>query len=256
MLKNKIIKTLAFTLATISIFSVGGNVYANGISDLNKNASVSEMYFEKGAGDWVPFSAGGKSYKGLIGAYNNSSGYAYAKQITQTNGWGSVGSGRLGAHANLYRESDGAIVRTADWKYNTQTLSKFENSTSSYSSKGHYYGQGTSKVYTGSQYVTKWCGRSTNTTVKDINTLNINEEEKEIRINLYTNKNMIKAVGENEVEGYISLNDLYDEENQPQTPEEAIAFMQVRAKSVNPYRIISLYDIDGVTEIGEYRIDF
>ena len=50
--------------------------------------------------------------------------------------------------------------------------------------------------------------------------------------------------------------DLYDEENQPKTLEEAETFLMQRAKSNEQYRMIPLYDTDGETVIGEYRIDF
>jgi hypothetical protein len=72
----------------------------------------------------------------------------------------------------------------------------------------------------------------------------------------YESKNMIKAVGENNVEGYIFLDDLYNTENQPQNPQEAIAYMNMREKSAKQYRTISLYDSDKITKIGEYKIDF
>ena len=64
---------------------------------------------------------------------------------------------------------------------------------------------------------------------------------------------LIEAVGLNNIEGYVRKVDLYDEENQPNNPEEAIAYMKKREKE-GP-RIIPVYKKDGKTVIGEYRID-
>lgn len=254
MVKNKITKTIAFTLASIAIMSMGDSSFANESNVIYDKFNIVANELLKGAGNAIKFLVDGKYYVGQVVSTTNSSNAAYGYQTTKTDGWGSVGSGRLGAHCNLYRDSDGAVVRTADWKYNTATASTLKNTTSTYSGKtGYYHAQGTSKVYTGTGYVTKWCGSSTVTQIKG---LNISNEEKQTRINLYTDKNMIKAVGENNVEGYVSLNDLYDNENQPKTPEQAVTFMNKRAKSFTQYRMIPLYGADGVTEIGMYRIDF
>jgi hypothetical protein len=64
---------------------------------------------------------------------------------------------------------------------------------------------------------------------------------------------LMAVVGLNDVEGYVSKVDLYDEENQPNNPEEAIAYMKKREKE-GP-RIIPVYEKDGKTVIGEFKID-
>lgn len=64
---------------------------------------------------------------------------------------------------------------------------------------------------------------------------------------------LMAVVGLNDVEGYVRKVDLYDEKNQPNNPEEAIAYMKKREKE-GP-RIIPVYEKDGKTVIGEYRID-
>ena len=64
---------------------------------------------------------------------------------------------------------------------------------------------------------------------------------------------LMAVVGVNDVEGYVKKVDLYDEENQPNNPEEAIAYMEKREKE-GP-RLIPVYEKDGRTVIGEYRID-
>ena len=61
---------------------------------------------------------------------------------------------------------------------------------------------------------------------------------------------LIAVIGLNNVEGYVRKVDLYDEENQPNNPEEAIAYMKKREKD-GP-RIIPVYEKDGKTVIDEY----
>lgn len=64
---------------------------------------------------------------------------------------------------------------------------------------------------------------------------------------------LIAVIGLNNVEGYVRKVDLYDEENQPNNPEEAIAYMKKREKD-GP-RIIPVYEKDGKTVIDEFRVD-
>lgn len=69
----------------------------------------------------------------------------------------------------------------------------------------------------------------------------------------YEEPDLMAVIGVNDVEGYVKKVDLYDEENQPNNPEEAIAYMEKREKE-GP-RLIPVYEKDGKTVIGEYRID-
>lgn len=69
----------------------------------------------------------------------------------------------------------------------------------------------------------------------------------------YEEPDLMAVIGRNDVEGYVKKVDLYDEENQPNNPEEAIAYMEKREKE-GP-RLIPIYEKDGKTVIGEYRID-
>lgn len=69
----------------------------------------------------------------------------------------------------------------------------------------------------------------------------------------YEEPDLMAVIGVNDVEGYVKKVDLYDEENQPNNPEEAIAYMEKREKE-GP-RLIPVYEKDGKTVMGEYRID-
>ena len=64
---------------------------------------------------------------------------------------------------------------------------------------------------------------------------------------------LMAVIGLDDVEGYVKRVDLYDEANQPNNPEEAIAYMKKREKE-GP-RIIPVYKEDGKTVIGKFKID-
>ena len=64
---------------------------------------------------------------------------------------------------------------------------------------------------------------------------------------------LIEVVGENNINGYVKKSDLYDTINQPNNPEEAIAYMKKREQ--NGPRKIPIYEKDGKTKIGEYKMD-
>lgn len=69
---------------------------------------------------------------------------------------------------------------------------------------------------------------------------------------------LIAAVGENGIEGYIKSEDLLDEGDFVQTPEEAIEYSKKAAalKEDEVYREIPLYKSDGETIIGKFRVDY
>ncbi|MGL5378381.1 hypothetical protein [Clostridium sp.] len=64
---------------------------------------------------------------------------------------------------------------------------------------------------------------------------------------------LIAAQGKDEIEGYVKKKDLYDEENQPNTPKEAVQYSL--KKKMKGDRFIPLYDKDGVTIIGSYQVN-
>ena len=62
---------------------------------------------------------------------------------------------------------------------------------------------------------------------------------------------LILATGVDGTDGYIKLKDL--NKDQPNNPEEAVAYME-KIKNSAP-KNIPLYDVDGKTVIGEFKID-
>ena len=91
---------------------------------------------------------------------------------------------------------------------------------------------------------------------KDINSVETYIDES-IEDEITENK-LISAVGENKIEGYVYTYDLYEMSSQPSTPDEAVEYIKEKEKNErNPFykKSIPLYDEDGVTVVGEYRID-
>ena len=91
---------------------------------------------------------------------------------------------------------------------------------------------------------------------KDINSVETYIDES-IEEEITENK-LISAVGEHKIEGYVYTYDLYEMSSQPSTPDEAVEYIKEKEKNErNPFykKSIPLYDEDGVTVIGEYRID-
>lgn len=64
---------------------------------------------------------------------------------------------------------------------------------------------------------------------------------------------LMAVVGLNDVDGYVRKVDLYDKSFNPNTPEEFLAYVEERDRK-GP-RVIPVYEKDGKTVIGEYRID-
>lgn len=162
-----------------------------------------------------------------------------------------VAANQIGAHCNLYNAATGKVVKTADWKYNSSSTSSLKNTTPQINQAGKYFTRGTTRAWDGNAYYTTSAYESPKLTAKSMN-LEISEKELEERQYLYENKNMIAAVGINDIDGYVSIDDLMGET--PKSNEEVKVLMASRKN--RSFRTIPLYDTDGETIIGSYRIDF
>lgn len=68
---------------------------------------------------------------------------------------------------------------------------------------------------------------------------------------------LISVEMENGETGYVYRDEFYDNENQPNNPEEAVAYMEMVEKNVKKYgyyKLIPVYEEDGKTEIGSFKI--
>ena len=68
---------------------------------------------------------------------------------------------------------------------------------------------------------------------------------------------LISVEMENGKTGYVYRNEFYDNANQPNNPEEAMAYMEMVEKNVKEYgyyKLIPVYEEDGKTEIGSFKI--
>lgn len=69
---------------------------------------------------------------------------------------------------------------------------------------------------------------------------------------------LISVEMENGKTGYVYRDEFYDNANQPNNPEEAMAYMEKVEKNIKKYgyyRAIPVYEEDGKTEIGSFKID-
>lgn len=100
--------------------------------------------------------------------------------------------------------------------------------------------------------------------VNDENVYEIKENENgqtygsELSATEYDNgPDLISVEMENGKAGYVYRDEFYDNANQPNNPEEAMAYMEMVEKNVKEYgyyKLIPVYEEDGKTEIGSFKI--
>jgi len=259
---------MTLSIATVSLLSIPSfaEFDIRGVNLMTESITVEP----RGQSGLSTFTVAGKSYSNYTSVNSTLISGAYGSTTIKSNS-GSVGEGCLYAHANLYDKA-GNVIKTADWRHNSSSTTSFTNKTANGMKKGTFYTKGTTKVYNGNGYTTQSANRSPDLTISSVGGTgrsispeespdiilknvggNISSEELNERMHLYETKAMISAIGLNNTHGYVSLNDLYDTQNEPKTLEEAI--MYGKAKAIEEYRLIPLYDNDGETVIGQYKID-
>ena len=252
MIKKKSTKIIFTSLSALMILS--GSSYSFAANNLDNNSNyLNQNQRAHVNGPTSKKSVYGKTYQNYTSAGTGSAarriyGSCMIKSLS-----GQVPSGYMGTHVNLYNSNTGRVVSTADWYYNSSPLVGFSRLTDYYSSSGSYYTKATNHLYNAGSYTPFSAVPSPRVTASSFK-LNISEKELTEREDLYESKNMIAAVGMNNVEGYISIDDLYGDI--PQNPDEALAMQRKRQKSDLQYRLIPLYDTDGETIIGDYKIDY
>lgn len=249
-MKHKIYKkSLAMLLVSVGVLSNSGAIHANENSNLNISKLDKSVINERVSSPSGSSSATvyGTLYKWKTVIDVTSS---VAKGYTQVDASKTVPAGYMGAHANLYDKASGKVVATSEWGTNPVAAIGYANTTYTTSKVGTYFVRGTVKLYTGNGYEVLGAKQSPELSIRSLN-IKISDEELKERQQLYDTKNMIAAIGVNDVEGYVSLDDLYNTKNQPETPEEFIEMQ----RNYKEFRMVPLYSTDGETIIGEYRID-
>lgn len=253
MTKIKKYKTTAFIIASLILFS--NNTYATERSNtINNEINSIQTKDSSASGAKSKKTHDGKTYENQATAgYVSNQKRAYGSNLIRSLS-GAVPSGYMGSHVNLYNNSD-RVVSTSDWYYNNGSMVGFSRMANYTTTSGSYYTKSTNHLYTRAtgKYVPFSAIPSPKVSAAKRN-IDIPKEELEERQQLYENKNMIAAVGLNNVEGYIKIDDLYGEI--PNNPEDAIRLQNKRSKSFSQYRLIPLYKNDSKTIIGQYKIDF
>lgn len=180
-----------------------------------------------------------------------------------------VPTGYMGVHCNLYNASTDKVVKTSDWTTNNSPAAGYSTN-ATIDRVGRYYTKGTTKAYNGNGYTVYGAYQSpelstgsrhvklTRDTVRGYFNINKNGQTYGTYItdeigNLIQEPDLMEAVGENNIEGYVKRIDLYDEQNTPNTPEEFITMQKLNTN--NKIRVIPLYEKDGETIIDEYHIE-
>lgn len=191
----------------------------------------------------------------------NTGTYVTAETLVVCND-GNVPTGYMGAQARLYN-SDGLLKLSSSWVYNDRELAGFNVLTKNYTTAGDYYSCGQVRLYNGDGYNTYTTYKSPIVTLgstkssllksKGISNYKyqINEYGETYGSAIYAEilgkePDLIAAIGIDGTYGYVRSSDLTPPA--PRTPEEAVAQNNVGDK------LIPLYDKDGRTVIGQFRI--
>lgn len=273
MKKRKNIYRIMSTLMVSGILLTNNVVsFADTFKDIN-NLNVSANIEEKSSARAT--SSSGKRYFNVYGvSYHNyteiitvGSNRATGRTTVMANK--TVPAGYMGVHCNLYDASTNKVVKTADWTTNSSSAVGYSTN-ATIDKVGRYYTKGTTKVYNGNGYDIYGANQSpelstgarfvklTRDTVRGYFNINENGDTYGTYIsdkngNILQEPDLMEAIGEGGIDGYIKKSDVYDEENEPNTPKEFVSKQKLnRNKQV---RIIPLYEKDGKTIIGEYHIN-
>lgn len=172
-----------------------------------------------------------------------------------------VPTGYIGCKAKLY-DSTGAFMDQTGWDYNPGNNDASYLNSDTYEETAHnryFYSQGQAKLYDGFNYVTYTSNKTANfapgrsatpSKLEDIQ-IQRNENGEIYGSELFLSEigvqpDLIRSVGTDGTIGYIRAEDLDDGVH---TPADAIIAMQNRQS-----RLIPLYESDGTTVIGSFKI--
>ncbi|MCR4430337.1 MAG: hypothetical protein NUV45_04870 [Tepidanaerobacteraceae bacterium] len=203
----------------------------------------------------------GYTYKYRADAYTDGT-YVAGGTTVSCNG-GNVPTGYMGIKARLYN-SDGDLKVSSRWVYNDEELAGFNVWTDEYTTSGDYYSWGQVKLYNGDGYNTYTTYKSPIVTLgsskfslkkpREIPNYRyqVNEYGETYGSDAYADiigeePDLVAATGIDGTHGYVRSSDL-DPFPSPRTPEEAVAQNNLGD------RLIPLYDKDGRTIIGQFRI--
>lgn len=195
----------------------------------------------------------GRDYK-FYATAGNTSGYPWASTHLQCDS-GSVPVGHMGVLAGLYN-SNGTLVKQSGWYYNANVqfgIGVYTQGTGS----GHFYSFGKVAIYNGNGYNTYDTTKSPNIAATSFASFkNISEYKVNVNGETYGSglneiiygelPDLIEAYGTNGALGYVRCEDLQLEPTG--TPKEVLK------QQNNRIRIIPLYDVDGKTTIGTFKI--
>lgn len=248
MKSKKSAKVLAITLAVAMLCTI--------------NAFAEE--YDSGT---VTHAAGGYTYNVYSSLYIDGNNVCRAGTWLSTDGYVNVPTSYMGACARLYKQGGGLINNNPKWSFNSSSTYFCYDVTNDCTYSGLVYSQGQIQLYTGTRYETYDAPQTTyqQSSLASMNaTVNTLKATLDENGNYPTNANgetygsgllaqivgaepdLISAVGDNDVEGYVKA---YDLNPHVSNPDEAAAYMA----TLNENLTIPLYDVNG-TVIGTYTM--
>lgn len=163
---------------------------------------------------------------------------------------GTVGAGYMGVSPYLYSES-GALIKVKDWVYNTSQTNELVSGTAPYFANGTYYGSGKVRFYTiNGSYQELPTSNSPYLQKYSLDPVGVNNNGETFGSLLFSSAvpDLVSAVGDNGIEGYVKFSDL-DSSGTPSSPDDALNSMSSSDMHIN------LYAVDGMTILDQFTIE-
>ena len=210
--------------------------------------------------NWVEYLSGtqsvtvyGKTYTYYSQALAFTDGISFGTQVEVAS---STPAGYIGMKARLYNAA-GTLVRSCDWHYTQSPTPVIAGLLTGYDcTSGYYYSKGQVKFYNGNGYNTYTCYATpylSPLNSKNSSAVSINDNGEIYGSEYWLNQigiepDLIEAMGENGVEGYIRKEDL--EYDAIKTLEQVLQVTELAKQN----RIIPLFAKDGMTVIGAFVV--
>lgn len=180
-----------------------------------------------------------------------------ARTIINSASGAALPPGTIGVYPRGYH-SNGALAEAGEWSYTDIRATGFDCPIYLYDIPGYLYSKGMTALWNGDSYTTKSTTASPNAEAQSsvsIMKVQVNSSGQTFGTTINATSiedepDLILAEGVDGNQGYVKSSDL--NADMPKSPEEAVKMM--KSKSLNEARFIPLYDSEGKTVIGKFKI--
>lgn len=197
---------------------------------------------------WAEVTSPGKRYQYRSSVHTSGSGVN--ARVTAKAVDGAVGAGYMGVSPYLYSDS-GALIKVKDWVYNTSQTNELVSGTAPYFADGTYYGSGKVRFYTIYGYYKEFTVDNSPYLQKySLDPVGVNNNGETFGSLLFSSTvpDLVSAVGDNGIEGYVKFSDL-DSSSTPSSPDDALNSMSSSDMHID------LYAVDGMTILDQFTIE-